>query len=363
MKLGIVGLPNVGKSTIFNVMTHNKAQTNNYMFSTLEPNVGIVNVPDERVDFLASIYNPDKTTYATIEFVDIPGLVRGSNKGEGVGNKFLAAIQQVDALCHVVRCFDDEDLLHVDGSVNPVRDVETINLELIFADIDMIERRIEKTAKAAKSGDKAYIPMLKFYDDLKEHLLEGKMARSFKIENTDREVYMSDLFLITLKPILYVANVDEQGMSEDNDYTKALTEIAAAEGNEVIKVCAKFEEELSALDKDEKTAFLADLGITETGLERLIVKSYKLLDLMSFLTVGKKEVRAWTIRNNTTAPKAAGKIHSDFERGFIRAEVFTYDDIKRLGSYNAVKEKGLVRSEGKTYVFRDGDIVLFRFNV
>ncbi|HOD92423.1 MAG TPA: redox-regulated ATPase YchF [Clostridia bacterium] len=363
MKLGIVGLPNVGKSTIFNVMTHNKAQTNNYMFSTLEPNIGIVDVPDERIDFLSKLYDADKTTYATIEFVDIPGLVRGSNKGEGVGNKFLSSIQQVDALCHVVRCFDDDDLIHVDGSVNPVRDVETINLELIFSDIDMIERRIERTSKAAKSGDKSYIPILKFYNDLKEHLLEGKMAKSFKFENIEQETYMNELFLITVKPVLYVANVDEQGMLEDNDYTKALINLAESEENEVIKVCAKFEEDLASLEKDEKDAFLADLGIKETGLERLIKKSYKLLDLMSFLTAGKKEVRAWTIKNNTTAPKAAGKIHSDFERGFIRAEVFSYDDIKRLGSYNAVKEKGLVRSEGKTYIFKEGDIVLFRFNV
>ncbi len=363
MKLGIVGLPNVGKSTIFNVMTHNKAQTNNYMFSTLEPNVGMVDVPDERIDFLSRLYDTDKTTYATIEFVDIPGLVRGSNKGEGIGNKFLSSIQQVDALCHVVRCFDDDDLLHVDGSVNPSRDVETINLELIFSDIDMIERRIDRTVKAAKSGDKSYIPVLKFYNDLKDHLLEGKMARSFKLETTDQESLMNDLFLITVKPVLYVANVDEQGILDDNDYTKALLELAASEGNEVIKVCAKFEEDLSFLEKNEREAFLTDLGIQETGLERLIKKSYKLLDLMSFLTAGKKEVRAWTIKNNTTAPKAAGKIHSDFERGFIRAEVFSYDDIERLGSYNAVKEKGLVRSEGKTYIFKEGDIVLFRFNV
>ncbi len=363
MKLGIVGLPNVGKSTIFNVMTHNKAQTNNYMFSTIEPNVGMVDVPDKRIDFLSKLYDTDKTTYATIEFVDIPGLVRGSNKGEGIGNKFLAHIQQVDALCHVVRCFDDEDLMHVDGSINPVRDVETVNLELIFSDIDMIERRIDRTSKAAKSGDKSYFPILKFYNDLKEHLLEGHMAKSFKFDNAEQEVLMNELYLITLKPVLYVANVDEQGMLEDNDYTKALMSIAATEGNEVIKVCAKFEEDLSSLEKDERDAFLADLGITETGLERLIKKSYKLLDLMSFLTAGKKEVRAWTIKNNTTAPKAAGKIHSDFERGFIRAEVFSYDDIKRLGSYNAVKEKGLVRSEGKTYIFKEGDIVLFRFNV
>ena len=363
MKLGIVGLPNVGKSTIFNVMTHNKAQTNNYMFSTLEPNVGIVEVPDKRVDFLSQLYDTDKTTYATIEFVDIPGLVRGSNKGEGVGNKFLSSIQQVDALCHVVRCFDDDDLIHVDGSVDPVRDVETINLELIFSDIEMIERRIERTKKASKSGDKSFLPVLKFYEDLNEHLLEGKMAKSFQVDNAEQEALLNELFLITVKPVLYVANVDEDGLSTDNDYTKALEELAGHDGSEVIKVCAKFEEDLSSLTKEEREEFLSDMGINETGLERLIKKSYKLLDLMSFLTAGKKEVRAWTIKNNTTAPKAAGKIHSDFERGFIRAEVFSYDDIRRLGSYNAVKEKGLVRSEGKSYIFKEGYIVLFRFNV
>lgn len=363
MKLGIVGLPNVGKSTIFNVMTHNKAQTNNYMFSTLEPNVGMVNVPDERIDFLSQLYETDKTTYATIEFVDIPGLVRGSNKGEGIGNKFLSSIRQVDALCHVVRCFDDDDLMHVDGSVNPARDVETINLELIFSDIDMVERRIERTNKAAKSGDKSFIPILKFYNRLNDHLLEGKMARSFVIENPEQEALLNDLFLITVKPVLYVANVDENSLLEDNLHTKTLIDLAEHEGNEVIKVCAKFEEDLACLEKDEREAFLLDMEIKERGLVQLVKKSYKLLDLMSFLTAGKKEVRAWTIKNNTTAPKAAGKIHSDFERGFIRAEVFSYNDIERLGSYNAVKEKGLVRSEGKLYIFKEGDIVLFRFNV
>jgi GTP-binding protein YchF len=362
MKIGIVGLPNVGKSTLFNAITNAGAECANYPFCTIEPNVGVVPVPDERLDNLAKMYNPQKVTHAVIEFVDIAGLVKGASKGEGLGNKFLSHIRETDAICQVVRCFEDSNIIHVDGSINPVRDIETINLELVFADLETVEKRIERASKLIK-GDKKYQLEFDTWKKVRDALQNGKPARS--LEYTDEELeIVRDGFLLTMKPILYVANVSEDQLLDENDANvNSVKEYAKQDKAEVIKLCVKIEEELSSLDGNDKKEMLEALGLEESGLDKVIKASYDLLGLMSFLTAGEPEVRAWTIKKGTKAPQAAGKIHSDIERGFIRAEIVSYDDLMREGSMTAAKEKGLVRSEGKEYIMQDGDIVLFKFNV
>ena len=350
MKLGIIGLPNVGKSTLFNAITNAGAQSANFPFCTIEPNVGMVTVPDERVDFLAGLYNPKKVTNAVIEFVDIAGLVKGASKGEGLGNKFLGDIRTTDAIVHVVRCFDDENIIHVEGGADPRRDIEIIDMELILADMEMIERRIDKSMKAAK-GDKKFLHEAEVFKALYEHLNDGKSARSFECDKEDAEIIATS-DLLTIKPIIYAANMDEDGIAdyENNAYYRAVAEIADAEGAKVLPICAKMEEEMAELDAEDRQMFLEEMGLSESGLDRMIKCSYDLLGLISFLTCGADECRAWTIRRGTKAPQAAGKIHSDFERGFIRAEIVTFRDLKECGSMAAAKEKGLLRSEGKEYV-------------
>ena len=365
MKLGIVGLPNVGKSTLFNSLTKAGAESANYPFCTIDPNVGVVPVPDARLGQLAALYNSAKITPAVIEFVDIAGLVKGASKGEGLGNQFLANIREVDAIVHVVRCFEDPNVIHVDGNVNPLRDIETINLELIFSDMEILERRIAKTTKSAM-GNKSLAKELDVLKALYAHLEDGKLAKSYEPTDDDELEFVNSLNLLTWKPVIFAANVAEDDLADDaanNENVQKVREFAAKTGSEVFVICAQIEQEIAELDEEEKKMFLEDLGLTESGLEKLIAASYRLLGLISYLTAGETETRAWTIKIGTKAPQAAGKIHSDFERGFIKAEVVNYQDLLDCGTYTAAKEKGLVRMEGKEYVVKDGDVVLFRFNV
>lgn len=365
MKLGIVGLPNVGKSTLFNSLTKAGAESANYPFCTIDPNVGIVAVPDERLKLLGDMYKSKKVTPAVIEFVDIAGLVKGASKGEGLGNQFLSNIREVDAIVHVVRCFEDANVVHVDGSVNPLRDIETINLELIFSDLEVLERRIAKVSKTAKM-DKTYAKELALLERLKTHLESGKPAKTVEAEDEDELALLKEFNLLTYKPVIYAANVAEDDLADDGGSNAMVSEVkklAESENSEVFVICAQIEQEISELEEDEKTMFLEELGLSESGLEKLIRASYHILGLMSFLTAGEDETRAWTIKIGTKAPQAAGKIHSDFERGFIKAEVVNYKDLLEQGSLAAAREKGLVGMEGKDYVVKDGDVILFRFNV
>ena len=365
MKLGIVGLPNVGKSTLFNSLTKAGAESANYPFCTIDPNVGVVAVPDARLKLLGDLYHSKKVTPAVIEFVDIAGLVKGASKGEGLGNQFLSNIREVDAIVHVVRCFEDTNVVHVDGSINPLRDIETINLELIFSDIEILERRIAKTAKSA-FNDKSLAKEVELLKSMKEFLEEGKLARSFPCEDEDDLAFLNSLNLLTWKPVIFAANVSEDDLPDDgasNSYVQEVRRFAQDNDCQVFVICAQIEQEIAQLEEDEKAMFLEDLGLKESGLEKLIAASYSLLGLLSFLTSGEDETRAWTIKKGTKAPQAAGKIHSDFERGFIRAEVVNYKDLLDCGAYAAARDKGLVRLEGKDYVVQDGDVILFRFNV
>jgi len=365
MKLGIVGLPNVGKSTLFNAITNAGVPADNYAFCTIDPNVGVVSVPDERLDWLADVHKPKKFTPAVIEFVDIAGLVKGASKGEGLGNKFLSNIRTTDAIVHVVRCFDDSNVTHVEGSTDPLRDIDIINLELVMADIEMVERRIDKAQKAMKGGDKKFAREVSVFTELLAHLNEGRLARTFTDDAEDLAL-ISTSDLLTLKKTIYVANLAENEINEPeaNSHYMVVKELATAEGSQLIPICAKLEADIAELDDpDEKAMFMEELGVTESGLDRLIKSSYALLGLISFLTAGSDECRAWTIKRGTKAPQAAGKIHTDFERGFIRAEVIAFEDMKACGTMSNAKSKGLVRSEGKEYVMKDGDIVNFLFNV
>jgi len=365
MKLGIVGLPNVGKSTLFNSLTKAGAESANYPFCTIDPNVGVVLVPDERLKLLGDMYQSKKVTPAVIEFVDIAGLVKGASKGEGLGNQFLSNIREVDAIVHVVRCFEDSNVVHVDGSVDPVRDIETINLELIFSDIEILDRRIAKTTRGARN-DKTLAKELELLERIKAHLEDGKLAKTFVTEDEDEIAWLASYNLLTAKPVIFAANVGEEDLGDDgaaNDHVKAVRDYASEAESEVFVICAQIEQEIAELDDDEKEMFLEDLGLKESGLEKLIKASYKLLGLISYLTAGEDETRAWTIKVGTKAPQAAGKIHTDFERGFIKAEVVNYKDLLEQGSLSAAREKGLVGMEGKDYVVKDGDVILFRFNV
>ena len=365
MKLGIVGLPNVGKSTLFNSLTKAGAESANYPFCTIDPNVGVVPVPDERIEVLTKMYNSKKTVPAVIEFVDIAGLVKGASKGEGLGNQFLSNIREVDAIVHVVRCFEDSNVVHVDGSINPLRDIETINFELIFSDVEILDRRIAKNSRAA-NNNKDIAKEVEFMKRIKEHLENGKLAITFETDGEDEEAWIAEYNLLTRKPVIFAANVAEDDLADDggnNDYVKTVKDYASEYGSEVFAVCAQIEQEISELEDDEKKMFLEELGLSESGLDKLIRASYSLLGLISYLTSGEDETRAWTIKRGTKAPQAAGKIHTDFERGFIRAEVVNYTDLVENGSMVAAREKGLVRSEGKEYVVQDGDVILFKFNV
>ena len=365
MKLGIVGLPNVGKSTLFNSLTKAGAESANYPFCTIDPNVGIVAVPDERLDVLGKLYDSEKVVPAVVEFVDIAGLVKGASKGEGLGNQFLANIREVDAIVHVVRCFEDSNIIHVDGSVDPVRDIETINMELIFSDMEVLERRNSRVIKGAKN-DKALAKEAAMIERLMKHLEDGKLAKTFELLDEEEEEAYSQYNMLTGKPVIYAANVKDNDLADDgasNPMVKRVQEYAATEGSEVFVISAQIEQEIAELEEEDKKEFLEELGLKEGGLEKLIRASYHTLGLISYLTAGPKETKAWTITRGTKAPQAAGKIHSDFERGFIRAEIVSYDNLTECGSFNTAKEKGLVRSEGKEYVVQDGDVVLFRFNV